>query len=59
MIKLFISYSHKDETLVNEFLNHISPLKNNGYLTEWYDRKIETGEEFQDDIDNNIENLFK
>lgn len=56
MIKLFISYSHKDETLVNEFLNHISPLKNNGYLKEWYDRKIETGEEFQDDIDNNLEN---
>src|SRR5690606_14710448 len=23
---------------------------------EWYDRKIETGEEFQDDIDNNLEN---
>lgn len=56
MIKLFISYSHKDETLVNEFLNHISPLKNNGHLKEWYDRKIETGEEFQDDIDNNLEN---
>jgi hypothetical protein len=55
MIKLFISYSHKDETLVNEFLNHISPLKNNGHLKEWYDRKIETGEEFQDDIDNNLE----
>lgn len=56
MIKLFISYSHKDETLVNEFLNHISPLKNNGHLKEWYDRKIATGEDFQDDIDNNLEN---
>lgn len=56
MIKLFISYSHKDETLVNEFLNHISPLKNNGHLKEWYDRKIETGEKFQNDIDNNLEN---
>jgi uridine kinase len=55
MIKLFISYSHKDEALVAKFNNHISPLKSNGTLTEWYDRKIETGEEFQKDIDNNLE----
>ncbi len=55
MINLFISYSHKDETVVSKYLNHIAPLKNNGQITEWYDRKIETGEEFQKDIDNNIE----
>lgn len=56
MLKIFISYSHKDETSVKKFINHILPLKHNGILQEWYDRKIETGEEFQDDIDNNLEN---
>ncbi|MHB1107050.1 MAG: TIR domain-containing protein [Lutibacter sp.] len=56
MLKLFISYSHKDETLVSNFICHISPLNNNGIIKEWYDRKIETGEEFQKDIDNNLEN---
>lgn len=56
MNKFFISYSHKDENLIKEFIAHIAPLKNNGYLSEWYDRKIETGEEFQNDIDNNLEN---
>lgn len=56
MLKIFISYSHKDETSVKKFINHISPLKNNGILQEWYDRKIETGEEFQGDIDNNLQN---
>lgn len=56
MLKLFISYSHKDETFVTKFLNHLSPLKNNGLINEWYDRKIETGEEFQNDIDNNLDN---
>ncbi len=56
MLKLFISYSHKDETLVSKFINHIAPLKNSGLITEWYDRKIETGEDFQDDIDNNLNN---
>jgi hypothetical protein len=55
MTKIFISYSHKDENLISEFVNHLAPLKNNGLVTEWYDRKIETGEEFQNDIDNNLE----
>jgi hypothetical protein len=56
MLKLFISYSHKDETLVSKFINHIAPLKNSGLISEWYDRKIETGEEYQNDIDNNLDN---
>ncbi len=56
MLKLFISYSHKDETLVSKFISHIAPLKSNGIISEWYDRKIETGEEYQNDIDNNLEN---
>jgi uridine kinase len=56
MPKLFISYSHLDEKFVSKFLNHLSPLKNNGFIEEWYDRKIETGQEFQDDIDNNLNN---
>jgi hypothetical protein len=56
MLKLFISYSHKDETLVSKFINHIAPLKNSGLISEWYDRKIETGEEFQNEIDNNLDN---
>jgi len=56
MNKLFISYSHKDENLIEDFINHVAPLKNNDFLSEWYDRKIETGEEFQNDIDDNLEN---
>ena len=56
MNKLFISYSHKDENLIADFTTHIAPLKNNSILFEWYDRKIETGEEFQNDIINNLEN---
>ena len=56
MLNLFISYCHKDETLVSKFINHITPLKNNGIITEWIDRKIETGEEFQNEIDKNLEN---
>jgi hypothetical protein len=55
-LKLFISYCHKDEDLVSNFISHINPLKDNGLILEWYDRKIETGNEFQKNIDNNLEN---
>lgn len=54
-LKLFISYSHNDESLIDEFRKHISPLKENGAIDEWYDRKILGGEEFQDTIDNNLD----
>ena len=42
--------------LISKFLNHLSPLKNNGLITEWIDRKINTGEDFQENIDNALEN---
>ncbi|HCN12311.1 MAG TPA: toll-Interleukin receptor [Chryseobacterium sp.] len=54
-MKLFISYSHKDEDLINEFIAHISPLRDNGIIEEWYDRKILAGDDFQNNIDQNIE----
>ncbi|HPX77065.1 MAG TPA: TIR domain-containing protein [Bacteroidales bacterium] len=55
ILKLFVSYCHKDESLISDFISHIKPLKDNGIINEWYDRKIETGNEFQKDIDNNLE----
>lgn len=53
-LKLFICYSHLDESYVEDFNKHISPLKTNGLIEEWYDRKIFAGKEFQDTIDNNL-----
>lgn len=55
-VKLFISYSHKDEEMVEQFLRHLAPLKNNYQVEEWYDRKIQAGERFQDSIDNSLDN---
>lgn len=54
-LKVFISYSHNDEKHINEFIKHNAPLRNNGLIEEWYDRKIVAGEDFQDTIDNNLE----
>jgi hypothetical protein len=55
-LKLFISYSHLDEEHIKEFIKHIAPLKNNGLIETWYDRKIIAGQDFQDNIDNNLGN---
>jgi len=55
-LKLFISYSHLDEAHINNFRIHMAPLKTNGFIEDWYDRKIVAGHDFQDKIDNNLEN---
>jgi len=54
-LNLFISYSHKDDTYIEEFRKHIAPLKDRGLIEEWYDRKILSGEDYQNKIDNNLE----
>lgn len=53
-LKLFISYSHKDEKHIDKFRKHLAPLKNKGTIQDWYDRKILPGEEFENKIDNNL-----
>ena len=54
-LKLFISYSHIDEKDIEVFIKHIAPLKTNGLIADWYDRKILAGKTFQREIDNKLE----
>lgn len=58
-LKLFISYSHQDNLdsnlYVEEFKKHITPLKDNGLIEDWYDRKILPGNDFVTEIGNNLE----
>ena len=54
-LKLFISYCHKDEDRIDEFRKHTAPLKNNGLISEWYDRKIIAGQNFGKNIRNSLE----
>jgi len=55
-LKLFICYSHIDEEDVKKFIKHLAPLKDSGLIQEWCDRKTIAGDDFQDTIDNNLEN---
>ena len=54
-MKLFFSYSHKDEPIRNELETHLSTLKRNGLIEAWHDRRIPAGGEFARSIDDNLE----
>lgn len=46
MVKLFFSYSHRDEELRNELEVHLSALKRQRIIETWHDRRIGAGQEF-------------
>ena len=53
-ISLFYSYSHKDDALREKLETHLSLLKDQGVIREWYDRRIEPGTEWDGVISNNL-----
>ena len=55
MAKLVFSYSHVDETLRNELEKHLSPLKRQGLIEAWHDRRIVAGQEFDKEIGQHFE----
>jgi hypothetical protein len=42
-IRVFLSYAHRDEALVEEFRSHLAILRRRGMVAEWYDRRIAAG----------------
>lgn len=53
-IRLFYSYSHKDEALLLELKTHLAPLRRSGIISEWHDRNIDLGEEWKKAIDRHL-----
>ena len=53
-MKLFYSYSHKDEEFREGLEKHLSVLKEKGHIEDWHDRKISPGQDFQREIDQNL-----
>ncbi|NEQ52624.1 MAG: TIR domain-containing protein [Leptolyngbya sp. SIO3F4] len=46
-IKVFISYSHKDEAIKNDLCVHLASLRRQGKIETWHDRAIEAGTEWE------------
>lgn len=55
MSSLFFSYSHKDEALRDRLEVHLAMLKRQGAISTWHDRCIKAGDDFGQQIDENLE----
>ncbi|MEW8059446.1 MAG: toll/interleukin-1 receptor domain-containing protein [Candidatus Thiodiazotropha endolucinida] len=55
MAIVFFSYSHRDEELRDEVEAALSPLRRQGFITAWHDRRISPGTDFDNKIGNNLE----
>jgi hypothetical protein len=53
-IELFISYSHEDEELRQQFVKHLSILRRQELIADWRDRQILAGEEWAGEIDEHL-----
>ncbi len=54
-IQVFISYSHEDEWLKDELLQHLSSLKRGGTIDLWHDRKISAGSVLDQEIQSKVQ----
>lgn len=53
-VKLFISYSHRDEVLRRQLDKHLAPLQRQRVITAWNDREIKAGMNWANQIDDNL-----
>ena len=49
-IEVFYAYSHEDEDLRRQLENHLTILRRQGVITDWHDRKISAGTEWEGEI---------
>jgi len=57
---IFYSYAHEDDELRKKLVTFLAPLRQQRRITEWYDRKIEPGAPWNEEIRNQLSqaNLF-
>lgn len=53
--KVFISYSHADDELLDKLHKHLAQLKRDGTIAEWYDREIHAGGKLDSEIGSALE----
>jgi hypothetical protein len=53
-LKLFVSYSNKDESLREKLNTHLKLLERQGVIGTWHDRMIPLGAEWAEEIDSHL-----
>lgn len=54
-LRLFISYSHRDEAACERMLVHLALLKRQGLIDAWHDRRIAAGADLDESISTELE----
>jgi TIR domain/Pentapeptide repeats (8 copies) len=54
MIEIFLCYAHEDEFALKELMMHLGVLKRQGFFDMWYDRDINAGVEWMQEIDKHL-----
>jgi hypothetical protein len=55
VVRVFFSYSHKDEAQRNQLESHLATLKRQGVISTWHDRRIGAGKELDKGISDELE----
>jgi len=53
-LRIFISYSHQDDELCKQFLDHLSQLEREGLIAPWSDQHLTAGEDWAGAINENL-----
>ena len=54
LIKIYFSYAHGDELLLNNLKAHLRPLQRRGLIDVWLDRDISAGMEWEREINRQL-----
>ena len=54
-MKVFISYSHRDDVALDRLHTHLAPLRSEGLIDAWFDRQILAGGNIDAEIDKVLE----
>lgn len=55
MTKIFISYSHKDESYLEDLTTHLATFRRGDFAIEWHDRKLIAGQTWEEEIHKELE----
>jgi len=54
-LRLFYAYAHEDERLLGKLKTALALLRRQGLIQEWHDREISAGQEWQSEVDKQLE----
>lgn len=53
-VKIFCCYAREDESLLDKLKKHLVPLKWQGLIDVWYDRRISAGLDWEQEINKHL-----